>query len=46
MRGRQNNRLELQLVDLRDLQERIRKIRKRKAGIYERWRITNFEERK
>jgi len=46
MRGRRNNKLELQLVDLRDLQKRIRKIRKTKAGIYKRWGITNFDERK
>jgi len=46
MRGRRNNKLELPLVDLRDLQKRIRKIRKRKAGIYKRWGIANFDERK
>ena len=46
MRGRRNKRLELQLVDLRDLQKRIGKIRKRKAGIYKRWGITKFDERK
>jgi len=46
MRGRRNDKLELPLVDLRDLQKRIRKIRKRKAGIYKRWGITNFDERK
>ena len=46
MRGRRNDKLELPLVDLRDLQKRIRKIRKTKAGIYKRWGITNFDERK
>ena len=46
MRGRRNKIPKLQLVGLRDLQKRIRKIRKRKAGIYKRWGITNFNERK
>jgi hypothetical protein len=46
MRGRRNKIPKLQLVNLRDLQKRIRKIRKRKAGIYKRWGITKFDERK
>ena len=46
MRGRRNTLMKLQLVDLRDLRKRIRKIQKRKVGIYKRWGITHFGERK